>query len=341
VPPGPLGFIARFCQGQGSRRPLRGRWGGYLRPRLQGGVAPSGVARLPHGRFDGTIPPPPPKRQARGGAALHPASSADIPGAPAGGAPRGDRERTTTPAPPQQATAQGRPPSRGATGPFLWPVALGLQELLGGQTVLPTAVPGVMVEQQTTPRRQRLLPTLALRRPPVDEHDLGCRTALDQRSSLGRIPQPLSDTRPPGHAPEDSAPQGPRADLRPRPRRLTIPEQRLTGTAPCTQCLEDASNSVVPLAVRARCDPIVTRADEPNGPCPHAMAPLHFGCTGVPGSLTQEAQCICGPGALHPEPQPLLALARRREASSSEEHRLRQRTPIEQMRPVAIVAGQP
>jgi hypothetical protein len=223
VPTGPLGVIARFVQCQCSRLPLRVLWGGDLRKRLQGGMDTSGGAGLQHGRFDGAIHPQPANRSARGGAAIHPASAADISGDPAGGAPRGDRALTPTTATTPQATAQGRPPLRGATGPFLRHVPLGLQALLGVQKGLPTAVPWGLVPQQNTPRRHRLFPALALRRPPGDAHELGCRAARDPRPSIVRRAQHLMEALPTGQAPADSPAYGPRADCRQRQLRLTRP----------------------------------------------------------------------------------------------------------------------
>jgi hypothetical protein len=341
VPTGPLGFIARFFQCQGERLALRGLLGGSLLQRLPGSVDTSGSESLPHGRCDGTIPPQPAKRSARGGATVHTASSADIPGDPARGATRGDRELTTTPATTQHATAQGRPPLHGATSPFLGPVALSRQKLLGVQKVLPTPVPCVLVSPQNTPRRHRLFPTLALMRPPVDDHALGCRAARDQRASIGWMAQPLVETMPAGQAPEAIPAQGPWADLRQRQRRLTIPEPRLPGTAQCTPLLADAGNRVLPLAVSDLCEPIVTRADAPHGDCPHARAPLDFGFQGLPSALTHAAQRLFGPGALHPEDYTIMKLAWIIDAISIDEQRLGQRTQLEQMRPVTIVPGQP
>jgi hypothetical protein len=57
LPPGLLGFIARFFQYQCERLPLRGMLGGYLLQCLQGGVDTSGLEGFQHGRFDSTIYP--------------------------------------------------------------------------------------------------------------------------------------------------------------------------------------------------------------------------------------------------------------------------------------------
>jgi hypothetical protein len=58
------------------------------------------VQRLQHGRFDGALHTQPAHRQARGGATIHSTAPPDIPRAAPCGAPRGDSELATAPAPP-------------------------------------------------------------------------------------------------------------------------------------------------------------------------------------------------------------------------------------------------
>jgi len=80
--------------------------------------------------------------------------------------------------------------------------------------------------------------------------------------------------------------------------------------------LADASASVWPVAVSALFEAIVTRAYEPHGAFPPAMAPLACGCKGLPGALTPEAQRLFGHGALHPEHETLIELPRPLDALS-------------------------
>jgi hypothetical protein len=209
------------------------------------------------------------------------------------------------------------------------------------QKVLPADVSGVIVEPQNTPRRPRLFLAMALMRPSVDEPQLGFRAPIDERPSLVRIAQQRMDAMPARQAPEDVPPQGLRADLRQRQLCRTIPEHGLTSTAQCMKLLEDAGAGVLPLAVGALFDPIITGAYKPHGDVPHDMAPLDFGFTGLAGALTHEAQLIFGHGAFHPEDSPIIELARSIDAILLEEQRLGPRTQIDQMMPVAIVASQP
>ena len=98
VPTGPLRFIARFVQRSCPRLALDVLWCGHRLQCLQGGVDTSRLEGLQPGRCDGAIHPEPADRSARGGAAIHPAPAAHLPGHPTSGAPRGDRELTPTPA---------------------------------------------------------------------------------------------------------------------------------------------------------------------------------------------------------------------------------------------------
>jgi hypothetical protein len=79
-----------------------------------------------------------------------------------------------------------------------------------------------MVSQPKTPLRPRLLLAMALLRPAVAEHPLGCRAPIDERPGLVRIAQHLMEAMPARQAPADVPPQGPRAPLRPRPLRITM-----------------------------------------------------------------------------------------------------------------------
>src|SRR5262249_47820445 len=107
---------------------------------------------------------------------------------------------------------------------------MGLQELLGLQEVLPADVPRMIVQQQNTPLRHRLFLTVTLPGPPVNNHGLSARAAIDQRSGITRIAEHLMDAMLAGQAPADVPTQGPRAHLRQRQLRLTIPEHGLAGT---------------------------------------------------------------------------------------------------------------
>jgi hypothetical protein len=182
---------------------------------------------------------------------------------------------------------------------------------------------------------------MALRRPAVDEHPLGCRAPLDERPSIVRLAQPLREAMPTRQAPADVPPPGPRADRRPRQRGITRPEPGLTGTAQCMKLLEDACDGVWHWAVGALCDPIITGAYNPHGDFPHAMAPVAVGFTGLAGARTHEAQRLGGHGALHPEASTSIALTRSLEAIISDAPRLGPRTPIDPMMPVALVASHP
>jgi len=102
-------------------------------------------------------------------------------------------------------------------------VAIGLQELLGMQKLLPADVPCVIVQPQNPPLRDRLLLAMALPRPPINDDGLGGRTAIYQRPGIARIAQHLMDAMLTGQAPQDVLAQGPRAHLRQRQLRLTIP----------------------------------------------------------------------------------------------------------------------
>jgi hypothetical protein len=325
VPTGPLGVIAGLLQGQGSRLALESLLGATLRQRLQGGVATRRVQRLHHGGVDGALHPQPAKRSARGGATIHPAPPTDIPGDPAGGATRGDRERATAPATTQQATEEGRAPFRSAPGPVRRPVALGCQALWGVQKVLPAQGPRVIVQQPHTPLRHRLVLAMALPRPPVDDHGLGGRAPRDQCPGIVRIAQQLLEAMRTGQAPADVPAQRPRADLRQWHLRITLPEPGLPGPTQLATLLEDAGAGVRHWAVRDLCDALVTRAHEPPGAFPQAMASLDGGCKGLAGALTHEAQRRVRPGALHPHPAALIALPRIIDALIVDKQGLRQR----------------
>lgn len=98
---------------------------------------------------------------------------------------------------------------------------------------------------------------------------------------------------------------------------------------------------MVHVAVGALCDAIVTRAHTPDRDFPHDMATLPCGFTGLAGSLTHATQRLCGHRALHPSYSTLIELTRLIEAIIIDAPRLRQRTHIDQMMPVAMVTGQP
>src|SRR4029453_14175719 len=65
---------------------------------------------------------------------------------------------------------------------------------------------------------------------------------------------------------------------------------RWPGTPQFPQLLEDASDRVLQVPVGTLFDAIVTRAYEPDGDCPHDMAPLDFGFKGLAGVRPHEAQ---------------------------------------------------
>jgi hypothetical protein len=182
---------------------------------------------------------------------------------------------------------------------------------------------------------------MALPCPPVDDHGLGGRAAIDQRPGIARIAQHLMDAMLAGQAPADVLAHGPRAHLRQRQLRLTIPEHGLPGTAQFPKLLEDASDRVLHLPVSTLFEAIVTRADEPHGNFPHDMAALAFGFKGLASPLAHEAQRIFRHRALHPQHEAIIELSGIIDAVIIHEQGLRQRTQIDQMMPVPVVAGQP
>src|SRR5262245_21499003 len=109
-------------------------------------------------------------------------------------------------------------------------MAIGGQERLNMQKVLPADVSWVIVEQQNTPLRQRLFLAMALMRPSVNEHQLGFCAPIDERPSIVRIVQYLMDAMPTRQAPADVPPQGHRSNIRQRQLGITIPEHGLPGT---------------------------------------------------------------------------------------------------------------
>ena len=191
--------------------------------RLQGRSDASGLDGVQDSGFDGSIDTEAADRQPRGGATIDAPPMADIPWPPARGAARGHRELPSAASTASQATEQRWSPLCGAPGTALRPVAIGLQQRLGVQHVLPADVPRVIVQQDNTPLRHWLFLAMALSCPPVDEHGLGGRAALDQRPGIARMTQHLMDAMLAGQAPADGLAQGPRAHLRQRELRLTIP----------------------------------------------------------------------------------------------------------------------
>jgi hypothetical protein len=90
-------------------------------------------------------------------------------------------------------------------------MAISLQQLLVVQKVLPADVARVIVQQDNTPLRHRLLLAMALPRPPVNAHRRGGCAALDQGPGIARMAQPLMETMLTGPAPVAVPPHGPRA----------------------------------------------------------------------------------------------------------------------------------
>ena len=177
--------------------------------------------------------------------------------------------------------------------------------------------------------------------PPGDAHRLGCRAPIHERPGIARMAQPRMATVRAGQAPQDVLAHGPRAHRWQRQRCRTIPEHRVTGTAQGPPLLQDASDGVLDVALGDLCDPLIPGADEPDGDFPHAMAALTFRFKGLASPLPHAAQLICGHGALHPEDEPVMALARIIDAVISDAQRLRQRTQIKPMMPGPMVAGSP
>jgi hypothetical protein len=179
-------------------------------------------------------------------------------------------------------------------------VAIGLQQLLIVQEILPAEVPRVIVQQDNPPLCYRLFLALALPRPPVDDHGLGGGAAIDQCPSIARIAQHLMDTMLAGQTPADVLAQGPRVHLRQRQLCLTIPEHRLPGTTQFPEFLEDTCDGVLDLTISDFFEAIITRAHKPHGDFPHDMATLDFGFKGLARPLAHEAQLIFRHRALHP-----------------------------------------
>jgi len=296
----PLGLVARVLSRQ--RQCLAGEVVFRAHPLecLHGGGAPSRLDGVQDGGGDGPIDAAAANRQTGGGATIDAPPMAAIPWHPARGAAIGHRELPSAASTASQATEHRRPPFGGAPGTTLRPVARGLQQLLGVQKVLPAAVPRVLVQQDHTPLRPRLFLAMALPRPPVDEHGLGGRAAIDQRPSIARIALHLMDALRTGPAPEARSAPGPRPHLRQRSLRLTIPAHGLPGPAQVPPLLADASDGVVPLASGTLCEPILPGADEPDGAFPQDMAALDFGFNGLARPLAHEAQRIFRHRALHP-----------------------------------------
>jgi hypothetical protein len=207
------------------------------------------------------------------------------------------------------------------------------------QKVLPADVPGVIVQQDNPPLRHRLFLALALPCPPVDDHGLGRRAAIDQCPRLARIMEHLLDTMLAGPAPADVLAHGPRADLRQRQRRLTLPEHRWSGTAQGPKFLEDACDGVLDLTISAFFHAIVRRPHASDGAFPHHMPALDFGFKGLARPLAPAAQRLFRHRALHPQPQAVVELPRVIDAVIVDEQGLGQRPPIDQMMPVAVLAG--
>jgi hypothetical protein len=153
----------------------------------------------------------------------------------------------------------------------------------------------VLVQQQKTPLCDRLLPTLALPCPPVDDDGLGFCATIDQRPGIGGIAQHLMHAMLTGQAPADVSAQRPRADLRQWQLRITVPKHGLPGTAQLTKLLEDAGAGVLSLTVGDLFHAIVTRAPKPYGDFPHDMTPVGFWLQ----RLAERADA-CGPTHIPP-----------------------------------------
>src|SRR5262249_55467032 len=130
-------------------------------------------------------------------------------------------------------------------------------------------------------------------------HGLSGRAAIDQRSGITRIAEHLMDAMLAGQAPADVPTQGPRAHLRQRQLRLTIPEHGLAGTTQLPKLLEDAGDRVLHVPVGMLFDALVTGTHEPDGDCPPDMTPLDFGFKGLTRPLAHEAQLVFRHRALH------------------------------------------
>ena len=226
-------------------------------------------------------------------------------------------------------------------GLTLRPGALARQERLRVPKLLPADIPRVMVHQQHPPLRDGLLLAMALPRPPVNDDGLGGGAAIDQCPGVARLAQPLMDAVLTGQAPEARAARGPRLPLRQRPLRLTIPGHGWPGTAQFPKLLEDASDGVLHLAISDLFEPLLPGADEPDGDFPHDMTALDFGFKGLASALPHEAQLIFRHGALHAQHQAIIQLPWIIDAVIIDEQGLGQRTEIDHMMPVPVVAGSP
>jgi hypothetical protein len=338
VPPGPLGLVARFFQGECQRLPCGVMGGETALKRLQGRCDPGWVDGVQDGGCDGPINAETADRQTRGGAALHTAAVAHRARHATRRPARGHLELPSTAPTTEHATEQGRTPLGGATDGCLWRVAIGLQGLWVVHTLLPTARARMMIQPEETPRLSRLLPTWALPGAPILDDRLRLGAPRGERPSVAWLGQDVIDAMPTGQAPEDLTACGAGVPLGPWQWRLTRPHGRLASTPQDAQRPEDPRNGGLDLAGGALCKAMVVRPHTPAWDFPHDMAAPDVLFAGWPRPLTPPAQLLCRDRALHAAHEAIGALARILEAIILPQQGVGEGTPIEQRMPVAVMA---
>jgi hypothetical protein len=314
VPPGPLGLVARFCQGQVQRLPCGVMGGETALKRLQGRCDPGWVDGVQDGGCDGPVDAETAERQTRCGAASHTAAVAHL----ARHAPRrpalGPLELPATAPTTEHATAQGRTPRGGATDGGLWRVALGRQGLLVLHTRLPPERARMLIPHEETPRLARLLPTWALPGAPILAARLRLGAPSGERPSGAGMGQYVIAARPTGPAPEERTACGAGLPRGPWQWRITRPPGRVASPPQDATRPEAPRHGGLDLAVGALCKAMVVRPHNPDGDFPHALAAPDVLFEGWPRPLTPHAPRLFRDRALHAAHEASVALARIREA---------------------------
>jgi hypothetical protein len=198
----------------------------------------------------------------------------------------------------------------------------------------------MLLQQHEAPRLQWLFPSCTLPGTSIFDHRLGLGTPLDEGSSIARIGQHLVHTMPTGQLPDDVVARRPRVDLGPRQLRIAVPQHGLPGTPEFAKLLAHSVQRLVHLTVGNLFQALVFGTHKAYRHFPHAMAAADFLCEGLPRPLTQHAQLLCGPRALHAEDSAVVELAWLRDPIIIHAQGLREGTKIAQMMPVPVVPRQ-
>ncbi len=150
-----------------------------------------------------------------------------------------------------------------------------------------------------------------------------------------------------GHHPVDAAVAGPTPDdgaAAPPRRQLEVvlvePQQRLAGAAELRHLVEHQPDRLLHAPVRVLLQP-VAGLDEADRGGDHQLAPPRLGVARRERTLPQQVELVLVQAALEPEQQAVVAVARRVDRLAVHQHRVHHPAHLDQLLPVAAVAGEP